>query len=124
MGSTTVELINGGEEDHGGCVFPAATFAITIFNGFADVVSGIAPAAVQKLQLYPNPTANTSRIRLGEPLAEGMTFQLRSVDGQLQQSGFLPAGSVDFQLPTLAAGVYFLSGQQAGKRYVNRIVIR
>lgn len=124
LGSTTVQLINGGEEDHGGCVSPAATFAVTIFSGFADVVSSVATLESASLQTYPNPLEQGADLWLKEPLSEGLQYDLISTTGQLMTTGYLPVGSQRISVPDLPKGLYFLRGKQGGKAYLDQILIQ
>lgn len=125
-GSTTVQLFNGGERDHGGCVQPAVTIALLTFGSFAEVVTSSKEWAspYQSLITFPNPLAAGEPLRFQEGLAADMPFQLFHSSGQLISSGLALQGSQKIQLPTLAPGFYTLRGRLAGQLYHSKFIVR
>ncbi len=125
-GSTTVQLFNGGERDHGGCVEPAVTIALLTFGSFAEVVTSNKEwaAPYQSLATFPNPIAANEPLRLQETLTADMNYQVFNSNGQLIRSGLAKQGSEQIQLPNLAPGLYTLRGQLAGQLYHSKFVVR
>ncbi|MGB3548216.1 MAG: T9SS type A sorting domain-containing protein [Saprospiraceae bacterium] len=126
LGAPDVEAVSGGPLSHGGCVFPAVVFSLNFFNQFAVISSNDDPEVfVGNLQLSPNPVRSGGLIRFSAPelLPSDATISLIGMDGRhicRLQGNF----SDGLRMPNLAAGVYVLRIESAGRRLVERVVVR
>ena len=92
-----------------------------------DVEQGMAPAFA--LTSWPNPVSGTTTIRYSLRAAEPVTMAVYDVRGRrvqtLVQSAQLAAGphQVTFDTSGIAAGVYFVRVQTAGKQLTHKLVV-
>ncbi|MEL6655563.1 MAG: reprolysin-like metallopeptidase [Bacteroidota bacterium] len=100
-------------EDGTGGFLPVQQFNIKIDED--AVVNTEDLNAGPAFRLFPNPTQGWVQIQLGEPAASQLPLRLYRIDGQLLWQEQLPAGSLQYQMPTevLPAGVYLV--QLGGK---------
>lgn len=126
-GSTTVQLESGGAFDHGGCIRPAFLRTIDFFDSFANVFpTSLGEVATQApLQVYPNPVAAGSSIRLEGPGVVQRPFILYDASGREMLRGQTTA-SGDIQLPSsLPSGLSVIRvGLPSGNSAVKRLMIR
>lgn len=94
---------------------PNETFAT--YTREATMARRAAMQTVQINQVYPNPTANYTRIFLTGATTEPVTVSIINYNGVLVQSFAYPAGSgrFDIDVSSLPDGLYALQVQEQGK---------
>ncbi|MEM9837302.1 MAG: T9SS type A sorting domain-containing protein, partial [Bacteroidota bacterium] len=123
LGSQSVQLVSPGALDHGGCVEPAVTFMLILFNTFAEVVSSVRERELPQLALYPNPIASGQRRLLLEGELATLEYKIISQNGNVVFRGEKPSGQNHLALPQLPSGIYFLKAQTDQQQYLNKIII-
>ncbi|MEM1215995.1 MAG: T9SS type A sorting domain-containing protein, partial [Bacteroidota bacterium] len=110
------------DADHGDCVDPAVFQTILFFAGLAEwVVATEETAALQAVQLFPNPTTDGEVMVSG--LTETATLALFDLNGRQRWRGVLTAGQTRLRLPALPASVYGLVVETPSGRTLRKLVI-
>lgn len=99
----------------GNCTYTSACLQVSN-AGLQTLSSG------SEISIYPNPTDNTATVFLGEVL-ERINYTLTTVSGQVieQQSG-LSGEKFSVDLSHQAGGIYFLTLNMDGNKYVFKLV--
>jgi ELWxxDGT repeat protein len=110
---TSVMIVNNATEDNTFDLALRGSALMTSVNDF-----GIAAA-----KAFPNPTQDRFTLQLEEELTEAQ-FRIYDLSGKVVQQGVWPAGTRqhEFELSTLAAGIYQLELRNAQGRLVVEIV--
>ncbi len=128
FGATTVTLLNGGPEDHGGCVIPAVTGALSFFGPIArrDLISSLGgPVDLPGLALAPNPVQRGGAVNVtGLDIQQTYPWFLYEATGRLVGSGKL-SGNGTVRLPERTSGLTTLRiALPDGNFVVRRLIVR
>lgn len=124
LGAEDVASVNGGPEDHGGCVIPAALFSVGFFNTFQEILSSDQEVSFNpEWELSPNPVPATGTIRLIANEAPPTDFELYDLQGRRLAVGPVPV-DMEISLQGLAAGTYAVKLRRGTQFTVKRIIVR
>jgi hypothetical protein len=128
-GSTSVRTINGGPLNHGGCVLPAITAAINLFDSLAvrePIVSAREALLLPNLSIAPNPVPSGAVPTVtGLNAATSYRYQLYDVAGRGVAEGPITNGQQLRQLVTASPGLYLLRiSDDAGRSTVHKLIFR
>lgn len=80
-----------------------------------------------QLKLYPNPASDKLYVQVGSRFSSGDAWKIVDASGRQVALEEPPVevntGELEFSIAHLAAGVYYLQIQSAGKRYQNKFVV-
>lgn len=96
----------------------------TLFDAWYGEVLGLPEPARQSIVAYPNPTRNSTVVRI-EHFQKPLQYELLNQLGQVELSGRLDSASTEINTSSLSAGIYFLRAQplRFGYPIVERIVV-
>jgi hypothetical protein len=84
-----------------------------------NLALGIEETTLQNVTLYPNPAKE--KVTIANSSNAPVSFELRTIDGQLIQSGMIGVGTTDLSLVSFAQGIYFV---RLGSTDLRKLIIR
>jgi hypothetical protein len=84
-----------------------------------NLALGIEEMTLQNVTLYPNPAKE--KVTIANSSNAAVSFELRTIDGQLIQSGMIGEGTTDLSLVSFAQGIYFV---RLGSTDLRKLIIR
>jgi hypothetical protein len=84
-----------------------------------NLALGIEETTLQNVTLYPNPAKE--KVTIANSSNAPVSFELRTIDGQLIQSGMIGEGTTDLSLVSFAQGIYFV---RLGSTDLRKLIIR
>ncbi|MEM6397877.1 MAG: T9SS type A sorting domain-containing protein [Bacteroidota bacterium] len=125
LGAEDVASINGGPEDHGGCIRPAVNFTIEFFGQFQQILSSTkSPELIEAdWQLVPNPIAMNSTIRLIAEDDPPTNYELFDLSGRQLANGFVPVDG-QMSIAGLPRGTYVVKLIRDNQFLVRRLIVR
>jgi hypothetical protein len=84
-----------------------------------NLALGIEETTLQNVTLYPNPAKE--KVTIANSSNAAVSFELRTIDGQLIQSGMIGEGTTDLSLVSFAQGIYFV---RLGSTDLRKLIIR
>lgn len=125
-GATNVTAVNRGNLNHGGCVIPSLSGAISFFEAYdteCQLISLQEQLNEGLISLYPNPARDQFMI---EGLEDGSaTISIYNISGSLiqQESIYSQEGSVQVNIQNIKVGIYLIKVDALQDSFTTKLMV-